>query len=161
MALLGGGAPAIEHPRPEWQAEWAGRVPPDDRRLVEAALDVAGLVQGHGQHEIGQGQVVPAPLLRHEQAEQPPEGRFTVELECAYAVVDGGVVKERCHQEVPGPIGQGRRPRQFRLTGRAQVERVPGTVQAAPQATEKTGGGQAERSGCPGAAINRRPQVPP
>lgn len=149
MALLRGGAAAFDGPREERHAERLRRVARDDGRLVEAALDVARPVQGHGQDEFRQRPRHSPPLASDQEPEQPPAGCFTVKLERAHAMINRVSVAIRRDQQIPrsGDAREMARRecigRQITIAAFAQVERATTGIDAARRAAKQARGRQA------------------
>lgn len=151
MALLGGGPAAFEQPGGKRQPEAACGRAGNDRRLVEAALEIARAVQRHRYHEVGPGRAENAPVAREQHAEQPPAGGLAVELERTHAMVDRVVVAIGRDEQRPGHPARGRVQegfrrlrRQFAIALRAQVERAARGIEAPGGAAQRAGGWQAQ-----------------
>jgi len=151
VALLGGRAATLEQAVGERQPDAARRVAGDDRRLVEAALEVARAVQRHGNHEVGPGRAERMPLARDQHAEQAPAGRLAVELEREHAMIDRVVVAIRRDERGPArrALGLAQRGwrdirRQSAVTLRAQVEGAAGGIEAPGGTAQRAGGRQTQ-----------------
>lgn len=151
MALLGGGAAALERAGGERQPEAACGMAADDGGLVEAALEIAGAVQRHRHHDVGQRHGVRRALAGDQHAEQPAAGGVAVELERAHAMIDRVVVTVGRHHQRPGRRAAGG-PALERAAARgqlavavdAQVERAAHAIDTPGGATQRAGGGHAE-----------------
>ena len=151
MALLGGGATTLEGAGGEPQPEATRSVTADDGGLVEAAFEMAGAVQRHRHHDIGQRHGVSRALAGDQHAEQPPAGRVPVELERAHAVIDRVVVAVGRDEQRPGRRAGGGAPLewaaaggQFAVAVDTQIERTARAIDAPGGPAQRAGGRHAE-----------------